>query len=61
MKRYNGKSMHKGIAIGKISIFKKAVYDTALHPINDVEAEIERYNKARDTAVQQLQESFRKP
>ncbi len=60
MKRYNGKSMYKGIAIGKISIFKKAVYDTALHPITDVEAEIERYNKARDTAVQQLQRIFQK-
>ena len=60
MKRYNGKSMYKGIAIGRISIFKKAVYDTSLHPVTDVEAEIERYNKARDTAVQQLQRIFKK-
>lgn len=60
MKRYNGKSIYKGIAIGKIKIFKKVVYDTTLHPITDTEAEIERYNKARDIAVQQLQTIYKK-
>ena len=60
MKRYNGKSIYKGIAIGKIKIFEKACYDTALHPVCDPEAEIERYNKARDTAVSQLQKIFKK-
>ncbi len=60
MKRYNGKSIYKGIAIGKIKIFEKVCYDTSLHPIEDTEAEIERYNKARDTAVLQLQKIFKK-
>ena len=46
MKRYNGKSIFKGIAIGSIKIFQKVQYDTGLRPVEDAEAEIERYNKA---------------
>lgn len=60
MKRYNGKSIYKGIAIGKIKILKKVCYDTSLHTVEDSAAEIERYNKARDIAVQQLQDIFKK-
>lgn len=60
MKRYNGKSIYKGIAIGKIKIFEKVCYDTSLRAVEDVEAEIERYNKARDIAVLQLQRIFKK-
>ncbi len=60
MKRYNGKSIYKGIAIGPVRIFKKVAYDTSRKEIADPEAEIERYNKARDAAVQQLQAVFRK-
>ncbi|EID85468.1 phosphoenolpyruvate-protein phosphotransferase [Treponema sp. JC4] len=60
MKRYNGKSIYKGIAIGPVKILKKVVYDTSLHPIENPEAEIERYNKARDTAVAQLQAIYEK-
>lgn len=62
MKRYNGKSIYKGIAIGAIKVFNKAEYDTSKRIILDseVEAEIQRYVKARDTAVQQLQAIFRR-
>lgn len=60
MKRYNGKSIYKGIAIGKIKIFEKTCYDTSLRAVEDTEAEIERYNKARDIAVHQLQRIFKK-
>lgn len=60
MKRYNGKSIYKGIAIGTIKIFEKVCYDTSLRSIEDTESEIERYNKARDIAVQQLQRIFKK-
>ncbi len=60
MKRYNGKSIYKGIAIGKIKIFEKVCYDTSLRAVKDAEAEIERYNKARDIAVLQLQRIFKK-
>ena len=60
MKRYNGKSIYKGVAVGKIRIFKKTAYDTSLHSITDSESEIERYNKARDEAVKQLQAIYEK-
>ncbi len=60
MKIYNGKSIYKGIAIGKIRVFKKVVYDTSKKEISDPEAEIERYNKARDKAVDQLQAVYKK-
>ena len=60
MKRYNGKSIYKGIAIGSIKILRKTVYDTSLRPVTDAEAEIARYNKARDKAVQQLQTIYSK-
>lgn len=60
MKRYSGKSIYKGIAIGPVRIFKKAQYDTSKHEISNPEAEIERYNAARDKAVQQLQAVYKK-
>ncbi len=62
MKRYNGKSIYKGIAIGAIKVFNKAEYDTSKRTIAeaDVQAELDRYTKARDAAVQQLQAIFRR-
>lgn len=60
MKRYNGKSIYKGIAIGSVKIFKKIEYDTSKKEISDTEAETKRYEKARDAAVQQLQKIFQK-
>ena len=60
MKRCNGKSIYNGIAVGKIKIFKKTAWDTSLHKITDTEAEIERFNKARDIAVAQLQSIYKK-
>lgn len=60
MKRYNGKSIYKGIAIGSVKIFKKIEYDTSKKEISDTEAETKRYEKARDAAVQQLQKIYQK-
>ncbi len=60
MKRYNGKSIYKGIAIGKIKVFKEHVYDTSLKPVADTAAEIERYKAARDVAVNNLQNLYEK-
>ena len=60
MKRYNGKSIYKGIAIGKIKVFKEQVYDTSLKPVADTAAEIERYKAARDVAVNNLQNLYEK-
>ena len=60
MKRYNGKSIFKGIAIGKIRILKKAVFNTDKREVSDTDAEEKRYSLARDTAIQELQSLFRK-
>lgn len=60
MKRYNGKSIYKGIAIGTVKIFKKIELNTDFREITDTKAEIERYINARDKAVQQLQKIFKK-
>jgi len=60
MKRYNGKSIYKGIAIGTVKIFKKVELNTELREITDTQAEIDRYIKARDKAVEQLQQIYKK-
>ncbi|MBQ5538586.1 MAG: phosphoenolpyruvate--protein phosphotransferase [Treponema sp.] len=60
MKRYNGKAIYKGIAIGTIKLMEKSKNDTSLRKIEDAEAEIARYNEARDEAVRQLQDIYKK-
>ncbi|MCR5606115.1 MAG: phosphoenolpyruvate--protein phosphotransferase [Treponema sp.] len=60
MKRYNGKSIFKGIAIGPVKILKKVVYDTSKKEVSDIEAETKRYNEARDAAVHELQAIYKK-
>ena len=60
MKRYNGKTMYKGIAIGTVKYFKKSEPDTTKREINDIDAEIKRYEQARDKAIKQLNAIYRK-
>lgn len=60
MKHYNGKPIYKGIAIATVKVLKKIKYDTSKKEISDIEAETKRYEKARDTAVQQLQTIYKK-
>jgi phosphoenolpyruvate-protein phosphotransferase (PTS system enzyme I) len=60
MKRYNGKAVYKGIAIGTIRIFRKNKYDTTRRTVDDVEAEVLRYQSARDTAIKQLNAVYQK-
>jgi phosphoenolpyruvate-protein phosphotransferase (PTS system enzyme I) len=60
MKKYNGKSIYKGVAIGSIKYYRKPELDTARHEITDIEAEVKKYENARDTAVRQLNDVYEK-
>ena len=51
---YSGKSVFGGIAIGKISVYAKEDSQVKCEKIDDPEAEIERYHKAKDVAIEQL-------
>ncbi|MBR4581282.1 MAG: phosphoenolpyruvate--protein phosphotransferase [Lachnospiraceae bacterium] len=51
---YSGKSVFGGIAIGKISVYAKEDSQVKREKIDDPEAEIERYHKAKDVAIEQL-------
>ena len=57
---YTGKTVFKGIAIGNISFHKKKELPVERVKIADTEAEIKRYEAARQTAAEQLQELYRK-
>ena len=48
-----GKSILNGIAIGKIKIYKAPVYDINMNRIEDVEAEVARFDAAIEKAIKQ--------
>ena len=54
MKVILGKSIFKGIAIGKIAIYKKDDYVVKREHINDPEAEIKRFEAAKNQAIEDL-------
>ncbi|HIS25609.1 MAG TPA: phosphoenolpyruvate--protein phosphotransferase [Candidatus Pullilachnospira intestinigallinarum] len=60
MERYTGKSILKGIAIGKILFYSKEEQVVQRRSITDPEAELARYEKARETAIEQLQALYEK-
>lgn len=60
MQVYNGKSVFGGIAIGKISVYKKSEQQVKRVKITDKEAEIARYEEAKAKATAQLQELYDK-
>lgn len=55
MKIYNGKSVFSGIAIGRISVYKKGEQQVKRNKITDVDAELNRFEDAKKTAIEQLQ------
>ena len=55
MQIYKGKSVFGGIAIGKISVYKKDEQLVKRVKIEDADAEMERYTAARNIAAAQLQ------
>ena len=56
MERFFGKSIFNGIAIGRILFYSKNQQQVKRNKVEDAETEIARYESAKETAIQQLQE-----
>ena len=54
MEQFKGKSILKGIAIGRILYYSKNQQQVKREKIADVEQETARYDKARAIAIEQL-------
>lgn len=55
-----GKSVLKGIAIGKIYLYEKQEYVLEQKQVADVEAEVARFEAAKETAIGQLDDLYEK-
>ena len=60
MKKYNGKSIFKGIAIGDILFYQKEKQQVKRQRVEDVAKEIERYQMASQKASEQLKQLYDK-
>lgn len=60
MKIFSGKAVFGGVAIGRISIYKKDEQQVKRIKVADVEAEIIRYHEAKNTAIEQLEKLHEK-
>lgn len=60
MEEYTGKSILKGIAIGKLLFYTKGEQEVKRMRISDVEAEIKRYETATQEAIAQLDTLYQK-
>lgn len=60
MERYQGKSILKGIAIGKVLFYRKREHSVKREKIEDVKAEIRRYREGSEEAVRQLKRLYEK-
>ena len=60
MKAYMGKSVFGGVAIGKISVYKKTEQQVKRVKIADVEAELARFEAAKEKAIEQLKGLYEK-
>ena len=60
MQYLKGKSVYKGIVLGKISVLKKDDYVVKRTKINDPEKEMERVKKAVLESQEQLQKLYEK-
>lgn len=56
MEQFSGKAIFKGTAIGKILFYSKNQQQVKREKITDPEAEIARYEAAKATAIEQLQQ-----
>lgn len=55
-----GKSVFPGITIGPLALFHRNTISTAQRPIQDVEAEVARFQDARKVAIEQLKDLYEK-
>ena len=60
MIKCSGKSVLKGIAIGRIYLYKKQEYVLKHETVENPEAEVERLEKAKEAAGSQLEELYQK-
>lgn len=60
MEKYNGKGVYGAIAIGKISLFKKADAEVTRVHVDDTDGEKTRFEQAKAEAVKQLGEIYEK-
>lgn len=60
MEKYNGKGVYGAIAIGKISLFKKADAEVTRVHVDDTDGEKTRFEQAKAEAVRQLGEIYEK-
>ena len=60
MDKKSGKKIFNGIAIGKIRFYSKAENKVSRTKVADVEAEITRYEEAKQTASEQLEKLYEK-
>lgn len=60
VKKYIGKSVYKGIAIGKIQIYEKGDSRVKRSHVQDTEKEKDRFNRAREDAKEQLEALYEK-
>lgn len=54
MKTYTGKSIFNGIAIGKVKFYQKGKQTVVHTKVDDVEAEVARFEAAKEAAIEQL-------
>ena len=57
---YDGKAVFEGIAIGRISVYKKNEQVVKRVKVEDTDAEKARYAEARETAISQMQALYEK-
>lgn len=60
MEKFTGKSIFNGIAIGKILFYSKDGVQIFRHKVEDIDAEIARYNKAKEKAIEELNAIYEK-
>lgn len=60
MEKYTGKSIFKGIAIGRILFYAKNQQRVKRKKIEDVEVELSRYENAKKEAIRQLNDLYEK-
>lgn len=60
MDKYTGKALYNGIAIGKILFYKKDNGNIKKSAVDDINGELNRFEKAKEASVRQLKELHKK-
>lgn len=60
MEKYSGKSVYRGIALGRVMVFTKSDDHVKRVKVEDVDAELARFEEGREKAKEQLQQLYDK-